>query len=50
MVGILSFLLFFFCKYFFSVNTLFYLFFFVNKYYELYIEVLVWLLSPSSLG
>ena len=32
-VGILSFLLFFFCKYFFSVNTLIY-FFFVNKYYE----------------
>ena len=26
---------------FFSVNTLFNLFFFVNKYYELYIEVLV---------
>ena len=33
-VGILSFLVF------FSVNTLFY-FIFVNKYYELYIEVLV---------
>ena len=44
-VGILSFLLF------FPVNTLFNLiFFFVNKYYELYIEVLVWLLSPSSSG
>ena len=25
-------------------------FFFVNKYYELYIEVLVWLLSPSPSG
>ena len=33
---------------FFPVNTLFYFIFFVNKYYELYIEVLVWLLSPSS--
>ena len=35
---------------FFPVNTLFNLIFFVNKYYELYIEVLVWLLSPSSSG
>ena len=35
---------------FFPVNTLFYLIFFVNKYNELYIEVLVWLLSPSSSG
>ena len=35
---------------FFPVNTLFNLiFFFVNKYYELYIEVLVWLLSPSTI-
>ena len=35
-VGILSFLLFFFCKYFILFNLIF-----VNKYYELYIEVLV---------
>ena len=35
-----------------NVNTvnIINLIFFVNKYYELYIEVLVWLLSPSSLG
>ena len=37
-------------SFFFSVNTLFNLIFFVNKYYELYIEVLVWLVSPSSSG
>ena len=39
---------------FFSVNVntvnIINLIFFVNKYYELYIEVLVWLLSPSSSG
>ena len=40
--------------FFFSVNVntvnIINLIFFVNKYYELYIEVLVWLLSPSSSG
>ena len=41
----------FFCKYFFSCKYfILFNFFFVNKYYELYIEVLVWLLSPSSSG
>ena len=33
-----------------TVNIINLIFFFVNKYYELYIEVLVWLLSPSSSG
>ena len=40
--------------FFFSVNlntvNIINLIFFVNKYHELYIEVLVWLLSPSSSG
>ena len=39
-VGIISFLLFFFCKYLFSCKYfILFNFFFVNKYYELYIEV-----------
>ena len=47
-MGILSF--FFFSVNVNSVNIINLNFFFVNKYYELYIEVLVWLLSPSSSG
>ena len=47
-MGILSF--FFFSVNVNSVNIINLIFFFVYNYYELYIEVLVWLLSPSSLG